>query len=585
MRPRRSSTSAPRSRRAATPRARARLRSGARGRARQRLRAFQPGAARVRARRGRGRGAAPARGARGAARVRRRTRCARQRARGARRARGRGARAGARARTRAAPRRRLVQLRRAAVAAGALRRLPRRRSGARSSSSRASSRRGICSATCCAACRACGVAGGLGRPGARAGALRPGVDGAAGADARGHAVGAALFERHRAFGARLEAAVPAPASAVCAAPRPGAAPARRLPVLRLQPAPRGLVRAAAVRAPRSCAVEVRSATHRDARRGRDDGQGARRRRRLARRRGARRRCARRAHRARRRRHPRRPHRSSRRAAPGGVRAPAGAGAGELARLPGQHRPDAHRATASPTRAPTRPARRPPAHRDLVRLPHSLWCYRPAHDAPHARRATLREERLRDLRLVQSRAQARQARAGCGRRSCCRAAFAPACGGHARWPCARGAAARLRRRGRWIRRAPDRAAARVVGRVPAPVRRRGRGARLPALRRRHDHVRCAVDGRAGARARRRALGVAQRGEHRGRISGWRTGWRRRPRTTCAALAHGRGHAGLAALRRTLRARLRLAADGRAGFARDMEAAYRTLWRAWCVRRLT
>jgi protein O-GlcNAc transferase len=54
----------------------------------------------------------------------------------------------------------------------------------------------------------------------------------------------------------------------------------------------------------------------------------------------------------------------------------------------------------------------------------------------------------------------------------------------------------------------------------------------------------------------------------------------------ALAHGRDTAGLAALRRTLRARLRNSPlMDEAGFARDMEAAYRTMWRAWCVRAIT
>lgn len=54
----------------------------------------------------------------------------------------------------------------------------------------------------------------------------------------------------------------------------------------------------------------------------------------------------------------------------------------------------------------------------------------------------------------------------------------------------------------------------------------------------------------------------------------------------ALAHAADSAQLADLRATLRARLRGSVlMDEAGFARDMEAAYRTMWRAWCARRIT
>ncbi|HEY4637055.1 MAG TPA: peptide-binding protein, partial [Burkholderiales bacterium] len=53
----------------------------------------------------------------------------------------------------------------------------------------------------------------------------------------------------------------------------------------------------------------------------------------------------------------------------------------------------------------------------------------------------------------------------------------------------------------------------------------------------------------------------------------------------ALEHAADGARLAELRRTLRARLRASPlMDEAGFARDMEHAYRTMWRAWCERRL-
>lgn len=54
----------------------------------------------------------------------------------------------------------------------------------------------------------------------------------------------------------------------------------------------------------------------------------------------------------------------------------------------------------------------------------------------------------------------------------------------------------------------------------------------------------------------------------------------------ALAHAADGARLAELRATLRARLRGSPlMDEAGFARDMEAAYRSMWHAWCARRIT
>jgi len=54
----------------------------------------------------------------------------------------------------------------------------------------------------------------------------------------------------------------------------------------------------------------------------------------------------------------------------------------------------------------------------------------------------------------------------------------------------------------------------------------------------------------------------------------------------ALAHAADGARLAELRATLRARLRGSPlMDEAGFARDMEAAFRSMWQAWCARRIT
>lgn len=54
----------------------------------------------------------------------------------------------------------------------------------------------------------------------------------------------------------------------------------------------------------------------------------------------------------------------------------------------------------------------------------------------------------------------------------------------------------------------------------------------------------------------------------------------------AIAHAANRASLAGLRRGLRARLRASPlMDEAGFARDMEAAYRDLWHAWCARGVT
>jgi predicted O-linked N-acetylglucosamine transferase (SPINDLY family) len=54
----------------------------------------------------------------------------------------------------------------------------------------------------------------------------------------------------------------------------------------------------------------------------------------------------------------------------------------------------------------------------------------------------------------------------------------------------------------------------------------------------------------------------------------------------ALAHAADPQGIAALRGSLRARLRESPlMDEAGFARDMEVAYRAMWRAWCARRIT
>ena len=54
----------------------------------------------------------------------------------------------------------------------------------------------------------------------------------------------------------------------------------------------------------------------------------------------------------------------------------------------------------------------------------------------------------------------------------------------------------------------------------------------------------------------------------------------------ALAHAADGSGLAHLRATLRARLRRSPlMDEAGFARDMESAYRVMWRTWCAQRIT
>lgn len=54
----------------------------------------------------------------------------------------------------------------------------------------------------------------------------------------------------------------------------------------------------------------------------------------------------------------------------------------------------------------------------------------------------------------------------------------------------------------------------------------------------------------------------------------------------ALAHAADGARLAQLRATLRARLRQSPlMDEAGFARDMESAYRVMWRTWCAQRIT
>jgi predicted O-linked N-acetylglucosamine transferase (SPINDLY family) len=54
----------------------------------------------------------------------------------------------------------------------------------------------------------------------------------------------------------------------------------------------------------------------------------------------------------------------------------------------------------------------------------------------------------------------------------------------------------------------------------------------------------------------------------------------------AIAHAADFARLAELRATLRARRRTSPlMVEAGFARDMEQAYRAMWRTWCARRIT
>jgi predicted O-linked N-acetylglucosamine transferase (SPINDLY family) len=54
----------------------------------------------------------------------------------------------------------------------------------------------------------------------------------------------------------------------------------------------------------------------------------------------------------------------------------------------------------------------------------------------------------------------------------------------------------------------------------------------------------------------------------------------------ALAHAADGARLAQLRATLRGRLRASPlMDEAEFARDMEQAYRVMWRTWCARRIT